>query len=495
MMASRPEVYTPPTKPWDHQKRALDKMDGREAFALFMAMRTGKTKTALDDYGRMELRGDVKNLSVIAPGGVYRTWEKACVGDPETGDVGHLSTDLKSRVLLHTWESGAGVGARKVLDRFMAERERPRILLMNCEALSSVKLAREVAVEFHKADKVVSIIDESTIIKNPSSKRTKFINRDIAQEADFRRILSGLPTPKSPLDYYSQFEFLDWRILGFRSYFAFRARYAIMWAQNIGGRSIQIVKGYQNLDDLAKRVEPASFRVRLEDCYDVPPKMYLFRYVELTPEQKRIYTEFKNFATARLDEDSHVTATVVIAQITRLSQILCGHTVDENGVEHDIPENRTQGVLDILEEYDGKAIIWCAYTQDVDRVAAALRKEYGDDAVSVFYGGNKNTRDEFEEKPFLNDPARRFMVATASAGGRGRTWTIANLHIYHSNTEDLEHREQSEERGSGVGKDDRVTVVDLCVKGTVDEKKIKSLRAKIDLTTAVNGEGYRAWLI
>jgi len=490
----RPDVYTPPFKPYAHQQEALDLLEGEEAFALFMGMRTGKTKVTYDHYGRMELRGDCQNMCVIAPGGVYKTWGPAALGGTDAVPVGHLSDDLKGRVLVHTWQSGANATQRKELEKFMAATDRPRIFLINVEALSSVKAARETIIKFLKQGKVLTVIDESIIIKNPSSKRTKFINVDVANESDFRLILSGLPNPKSPLDYYSQFEFLDWRFLGFKSFYAFRGRYAIMWTENIGGRQVPMIKGWRDLDDLAAKINPHCYRKQLKDCYDVPPKLYLFHDVEMTPEQQRIYADMRAYATAQLDEMSHVTATVVVAQIMRLRQILCGFTKDEAGETHYIPENRTGDLVDRLADYDGKAIIWCAFGESIERVSEALTKEFGEGSVARFWGGNVKTRED-EEARFKTDPECRFMVATAAAGGRGRTWTVANLIIYHSCSDDLDHRDQSEERGSGIGKDDRVTVIDMRVPKTVEDKLIKNLRNKIDLATAVNGEGYRAWLI
>lgn len=494
---SRPAVYTPPYRPYAHQQEALDLLarpENAEAFALFMGMRTGKTKVVLDDYGRRELAGECQDLAVIAPGGVYKTWEKAIFGDPAVpGDRGHLSDDLRSRMNLHVWESGAGVTKRRKLGEFLENIDRPRAFLINVEALSSVKEAKAALLAFLRRRKAKAVIDESIIIKNPSSNRTKFINGDVADAADFRRLLSGLPNPKDPLDYFSQMYFLNWRYLGFKSYFAMRGRYAVLWNMDVGGRTVPVIKGWKDLDDLERRLKPHCYRKQLKDCHDTPPKAYMFHDVEMTPEQARIYKDMKEYATAQLDAESHVTATVVIAQITRLRQILCGFTKDEAGVVHRFPENRTQGVLDRLIGYDGKAIIWCAFGESIEAVSKALREEYGDASVAQFWGGNQATR-EHDEYRFKSDPECRFMVATAAAGGRGRTWTVADLIIYHSNSDDLDHRDQSEERGSGIGKDERITVVDLRC-GPMDNKIITNLRNKIDLATSVNGEGYRAWLI
>lgn len=480
-------LYTPKFKPYAHQAEALRALKGRKAFALLMEMRTGKSMTTLTDWGQLELDGEVDRLAVIAPGGVYKTWETACKD--------HLADDLSKRLTLFTWKSGAGAGYKRELAHFLSPAcEGPKIFLINIEALSSVKAAREALIAFLEGGTVMTVIDEVTCIKNPTASRSEFVIKEVAPRSDYRRVLSGLIAPRSPLDVYVPFEFLDKSILGFRSFFGFRARFAVMRPMVVGGRAIQAVVDYRDLDELQARIAPHSFRVRLEDCYDLPPKIYMRRDVTLTPEQEKAYKEMRAYATTQLASGEHVTATVVIAQIIRLHQILCGHTVDENGTEHEIPENRTATLLEALEEYDGKAIVWCSYDKDIHKVTAALRKVYGEGAVARFWGGNRSVREE-EERQFLTLPECRFMVATPAAGGRGRTWTNASLTIYYSSTPDLEHRSQSEERTQGVGKTQSSAYIDLMVPGTVEEKFIALLRKKINLSSVINGDNYREWLI
>jgi SNF2 family DNA or RNA helicase len=493
-------VYTSALRPFEHQFEALEKCEDEEAFAFLMEMRTGKTKVTIDDYGRLELAKKVRHFCVIAPGGVYKTWTGALQE--------HLSADLKQRILVHTWISGAGVAQKKRLKAFLEAAEDPNgppcALLINVEALSSVKEARETIIRFAKSGTCYGAVDESTIIGNHESKRTEFINDELAQHFEYRRILSGLPTPRDPLSLYSQFQFLDWKILGHRSFYSFRARYAVTRKMNIDQedkktgeiktRSITVVDGFRDIDHLNAKIQPKSYRRLLSQCYDLPPKTYSIREVSLTEEQKRLYAEMKTFFTTQLASGEHVVATVVIAQMIRLHQILCGHTRDEDGVWHEIKENRTSELMQLLDEFTGKAIIWCSYDHDIQKVSKALQAEYGPDSVARFWGGNKNTRED-EQTKFLKNPNCRFMVATAAAGGRGRTWMNASLVVYYSNTNDLEARAQSEERPQGVGKTESVGYVDLVAPGTVDEKIIYALREKINMATAVTGDNYKEWLI
>ena len=387
----------------------------------------------------------------------------------------------------------------------------------------------------------MTAVDESTTIKKIDSKRGDFVANNVRLFSDYRRILSGLPTPRSPLDLYGQFYFLDPAILGFKNFKSFEARYAKieqvcmipdkvlrarlgrffpagkklvlpgvgqldvsdmprqMVIEQLKARknyvqTIPVLQNYQNEDELRDKIAPYSYRCLLSDCYDVPAKLYSFWDVEMHPKQKRVYKELREMATAELESQTYVTATHVITKMLRLHQVLCGHVMDEEGVLREIPELRTAATLQILNDYDGKAIIWCSYDYNVRKITEALEKNFGEGSTARFWGSNRNTR-EAEEGRFLSDPKCRYMIATPPAARFGRTWTNANLAIYHSSTNNLEHRSQSEERTDGVGKMDKVAVVDLRVPGTVEDRIIYALRDKMDMAAKITGDNWREWLV
>ena len=482
-------TYKSKRTPWEHQKKGLKKCEGAEAFAFLMAMRTGKSKLTLDDFGRLEDGKEVKDFFLVAPAGVYHTWTTAMAE--------HMSDDLFERTIPFVWKSGMGVGERRRFEQFLKTQDpsRPRAFLMNVEALSRPGDARKAALAFLSQREIYGGIDESTIIKNPKAECTKFINRELSELINFRRILSGLPTPRSPLDLYSQFEYLDKDILGHDSFFTFQHRYAVMKPLKIMVRGrerwVQVVDGYQNVEELQALIEPHSFRVEFRP--DIP-STYSKWEVEMTEAQREAYSEMKQFAAAKIGANGYVTSKIVIDQLLKLHQILCGHLTDDEGIFREIKENRTRDLLTILEEYNGKAVIWCSYDADVRKVAAALEKEYGEGSVARFWGGNTKTR-EAEEKHFQNDDACRFQVATPGAGGKGRMWAMADLVIYYSSTNNLEHREQSEQRVQGVEKKRQVDYIDMIVPNTIEDKILEALRAKIDMATVINGDNYREWLI
>jgi hypothetical protein len=497
-------TYMPRTQPRAHQAEALQRIaqkpaspSSEDVFALLMDMGTGKTKVVVDEWGARTEAGDLSDLLVIAPAGSYRNWYTDR-GDDEPSELRkHLDPALFERVVTTGWVSGAGVLHRRSLDAIIRSRDpaRPRALFVNIEALSTVKAAKDACLEFMRTSQrgTLLAVDESTSIRTPGIERVKSVLQ-LAEKARVRRIMTGLPTPKSPMDLYTQFEFLDWRILGFNSFYAFRARHALLRKMKFGARSFWVEVSYRDLPVIQEKIAPYSYRVLKEDCLDLEPKVWTTRDVSLSPDQERIYREMRQYATAQLGEESWVTATSVITQILRLHQVLCGHTTDEEGRYHEVPEQRTRALLELLTEHRGKAIIWATYDPTIRKIAAALAKEFGEESVACFWGGNRSTRDK-DETRFKTDPKCRFMVSTQAAGGMGNTWVVADLVVYYANNYDLEQRQQSEDRAHRDGQTRRVTYVDLVARGTVDEKIIQALRRKIDMATAITGENYREWLV
>ena len=184
------------------------------------------------------------------------------------------------------------------------------------------------------------------------------------KNAKYKRIMTGSPITKNPLDLYTQCEFLDPWLLDFSSYYAFRNRYAEMKTMhNTSGRSIQVVSKFQNLGELSDTVKPFSYRVLKEDCLDLPPKN-LSNVIYITPEQKKFMKQMKKAAMAVLNGKVTTTMTV-LTQLMRLHQITCGHFTADDGSVQEVESNRMKELMNVLEETEGKAIIWANYQRDI----------------------------------------------------------------------------------------------------------------------------------
>jgi len=484
-----------------HQSAALDaafrapaKPCPTDVFAYLMDMGTGKSKVILDEWGEGAMSGGPQDLLVVAPAGSYKNWyeDKSELQRSELNV--HLPPELRERMVVAGWTSGPNKSKKEALAHFLRmANKRPRALFVNVEALSSVDAARELVTEYLDQGHSYFAVDESTTIKNPRSIRTKWITQ-LGEAADVKRIATGLLTPNSPMDAFAQFNFLDWRILGFRSFYAFRARYAIVKKVDMGGaRPVDVIVAFRNIEELQQKIKAYSYRVLKEDCLDLAPKTYLTRDVQHTKEQARVYRELRQNATSMLSSGKFVTVESILQQMIRLHQVNLGYVVDEDGNIHDIPEKRTDAELEVLEEHGGKAVIWTPFVHRINRLAERFRKEFGPKSVAMFYGGNRGTRGE-DEKRFLGEKECRYMLSTQPAGMRGNTWTAATLNLYDSNTHDLEQRQQSEDRIHRKGQFLPVTNMDMMTEDTVDIKFVTSLRNKINMARAITGESWRAWI-
>ena len=473
------------TKPYEHQLQALEKSWAQDTYALFMEMGTGKSKVLVDNIAMLYDRGAVRGALIIAPKGVYKNWN-----DIEFPT--HMPEHVEYTKVL--WEPNITKKKQHELDTLFVDDDKLKVLIMNVEAFSTSK-GLDFAHSFLNifVGRALIGIDESTTIKNPTAKRTKNILK-IADLAKYRRILTGSPVTKSPLDLYSQCEFLDPYHLGHQSYYSFRARYANMIDRNFGGRRVQIVGSYRRLPELTEKLEKFSYRVLKEDCLDLPPKVFTKRIIELTDEQKKVYAQMKREAVAEL-EGKVMSTMNVMTQLMRLHQVTCGHFKADDDTITEIKNNRIDSLLELLEETEGKVIIWANYRADIKNIVAALKKAYGEASTVEYHGSVDPTlrQDNIAQFQQKNSPTRYF-VGNAQTGGYGITLTAANTVVYYSNSYDLEKRLQSEDRAHRIGQTGSVTYVDLMAENTIDERIVKALNKKINIANEIMGEDIKDWI-
>ena len=470
------------TKPYKHQLTALEKSWNKETYAYFMEMGTGKTKVLIDNMSMLYDKGKIDGALIIAPKGVVKTWYEQEI-------PAHLPRHIENVSVL--WQANITKGQQEKLDSLFELESSLHILIMNVEAFSTDKGVK-FASKFLNSHKVLMAIDESTTIKTPTAKRTKNII-GLGKYAKYRRIMTGSPVTKNPLDLYTQCEFLDPYLLDFTSYYAFRNRYAEMKTMHLRGRSIQVVDEFKNLGELSESLKGFSYRVLKEDCLDLPPKNFTKRHIVLTGEQRKIYDQMKKAAMAVLNGKVTTTMTV-LTQLMRLHQITCGHFTADDGSIQLIPNNRITELMNVLEETEGKVIIWANYQRDVNQIIKAITEKYGSGSVVDYYGLTPQEERQENIRKFQNGDDCRFIVGTTQTGGYGITLTKANTVVYYSNGYDLEKRLQSEDRAHRIGQTKSVTYVDLIAEDTVDEKIVKALRDKINIASEVLGEELKEWI-
>ena len=472
-------------KPFAHQVTALERGWQRPEFGLFMEMGTGKSKVLIDNLGMLYQAGEINFALVIAPKGVYRNWVAKEI--PE-----HMSDDIPHRVI--RWVASPNKTQQAEMRSVGEEFDGLTIFVMNVESFSSIKgkNAGEWMGRAFGRNGLIAI-DESTTIKNHKAKRTKALMK-IASAFKYKRLLTGSPVTKSPMDLYSQCEFLRPGLLGYDSYYAFQGRYAVMQRKTMGSHAFQQIVGFRNLDELTFKIDQFSYRVLKQDCLDLPDKIYTVRYVGLTKQQRDMYNSIKQHALVMLDDGELSTAPAVITQMLRLQQILSGHLKTDDGDTIYFDSKRMDALKEILEEHDGKAIIWSRFRYDIQQITKMLNDTFGQGCAASYYGDTSDDERQRAVNDFQNSEHLKFFVGNPSTAGYGLTLTEADLVIYYANDFNLETRAQSEDRAHRIGQKNNVTYVDLISEGTIDERIVKSLQSKIDIGAKVLGEEAREWL-
>ena len=476
-------IYNFKTTPYKHQLTALEKSWDKPEYGYFMEMGTGKSKVLVDNMAMLYDKGRINGALIVAPKGVYNNWFTQEIPN-------HLVDHIQPTMVL--WTPSNSIKKKEEYKTLFKTNFDLHILIMNVEAFSTKK-GLEFAYKFMSCHDTMFAIDESTTIKNPSAKRTKSI-LSLSKLAKYKRILTGSPVTKSPLDLYTQCNFLNEFLLGFSSFYTFRNRYANMIERNFGGRKVQLIGSYKRLDELSDKLKFFTYRVLKEDCLDLPPKVYTKREIELTEEQTKAYATMKSAALALLN-GKMATAPHVLTQMMRLHQITCGHLKNDDGTITELKNNRLKELLSLLEEVEGKVIIWANYIHDIEHIVKEIKKEHGEDSIVQYYGAvsQEDRADAIKKFQDVKSPAR-FFIGNPQTGGYGITLTAANTVVYYSNGYDLEKRLQSEDRAHRIGQEKSVTYIDFIAPKTIDEKIVKALRGKMNIANKIMDEDWKAWI-
>ncbi len=485
---------------------------------IFCSGNTGKTKVGIDTAAWLYAQGKIDFLLVAAPNGVHVNWVDVEIPIHMPDWVPHVTAAYKA--------SPKKVDRERMDKLLDPEVTGLRVLAINVEALSNQKgKASKLVVDILRYHNVMWIMDESTRIKNPSAKRTKNIIR-LGRGAKYRRIMTGLPIPQGPLDFYSQFKFMDERILEYSTYTGFRAHYAVlrsdsdplvMAIRRKGARGpVHLVQEdsqgrpmYRNMGQLQARVAKWSYRATKADCLDLPEKVYETRMFEITPEQRKLYDGLLKETVVALqgnfgadvpdgmtDDEAlvwlvfdcpKVKASLSITKYVRWQQIIGGFVGLDDGTKlHVFDKNpKLDLLIETIGDMTGKVIVWARFRKEIEMISDRLVDIYGPRSVVEYHGGvGVDDRTENVAR-FQGDPDTRFFVGQAQSGGIGLTLTAATNVVYYSNSFDLEQRMQSEDRAHRIGQTNRVLYVDLIAENTVDEKVVERLHQKSKTATDI----------
>ncbi len=471
-------------EPFDHQKKAIAFILYTPAQALFAEPGTGKTYCALVAAQERIKRGLCKKVLVISPASVMKTgWYR---------DLKQF-TDLKG-IIVHRnkwrWNCPAcGTrhyrfdSAKKHMEKCGLKGDPDEELLWNQwdkapEVLegatdydiyiTSIDLAHLYLDDFERAGFDFMILDESTLIKNPTGERTKSMHR-LGHSCKYRLAMTGTPITNELEDIWSQMQFVD---MPFDSTIGrFRRRYYWQHPAHHWIKKPNPEAGAQ----IAQLTRNSVLRIKKEDCLDLPPRLHSVREITPSDEVKRVYKKFYKDLYAR-HKGEEVIAFNTLTEILRLHQIINGYWTDDTDV-HLIDETPTKvkEVKSILEAARRKVIIWTYYRQD----AKILKRELEEYKPAVVNGSTRNVDNEVES--FLKNDACRVMIAHPKSARFGHTWTVADTTIFYTYGYSVEDYWQARDRNHRIGQDRPVNEIFLSY-GGIEDVIVNSVLSKEDFS-------------
>ena len=450
--------WKPKMKLRAHQQKCIDISWKRKAYAVLFDMGLGKTALLIANCGMLFAEGEIDGVLVLAPKGVDRQWHEEEI---------KKHADPAFKVNSFMWNG-------KAFDKSKIKKGQLNFYLMNIDAIRGKGGA--AAADFAKSmnGRCMMIIDESHAIKGHGTQRTKAAI-ELGKLFSHRRIATGTPLSKNVMDFFSQFKFLDERILGQRYASSYRSRYCIM-----GGFEGREIIGVQRLEELNGLIAPHSFRLTKEEALDLPPKIFIRREYDLDAKSRQHYNILKKELMTELSDGTILTVVNAAVKVMRLQQIVCGYLPREDGELEAISGQRIEELLEIISSVEGPVIVWARFKEDIRRIKSALDKAR---ETSVTYYGETSRKDrDIAKAAFLSDKARVFISNTASGGtGLNLQGKCRNV-VYYSNGTNAQQRWQSEDRTHRDGMEGSVTYFDLVARKTVDVLTISNIANKKSLS-------------
>lgn len=424
-----------------HQREAVEKLIKLRVGALFMEQGTGKTITVIE---MSRIRYEAGRIDSVI-------WLCPC----------SAKQNIKREILKQAPPELAKI-----------------FIICGIETLSTSIRANAFLLSHVQAHKTFLVVDESLLVKNHKACRTKNITA-ISKYCPYRVILNGTPVSKNEADLFAQFYILDWRILGYRTFWSFAANHL---EYDEFGKLSRVL----NVDMLTKKISPYSFQICKDECVKLPRKRYCMEYFHLTQEQ---FFEYSGAAATLLEQVNEYHPSTIYQLFSGLQAVISGkklifsdHGRHFESVEmfSDPMQNpRIRTLLDVVPD-DEKTIIFCRYESEISQLCSLLPN-------AVRFDGTIPLKERDHNLQLFRDE-KMYLIANKACAGYSLNLQFCHNIIYMSNDWELGKRLQSEDRVHRLGQDHVVNITDICAEGTLDERIIDCLCRKENLLNRIISE-------
>ena len=424
--------------PLEHQKEAIQKLVENKKFILADDMGLGKTTSTII----AALESNSKKVLIICPATLKINWKR--------------EIENYSDKSIYIAES----------KNFSTEAD---FVIINYDIIKNFhdpKKKNESQVLASNFDLV--IIDEAHYIKNGTAQRTKLIN-DIVKNTERLWLLTGTPMTSRPIDYFNLLSIIDSPVA--KNWMAYAIRYCSGYQFNVGGRKIWNVTGASNLEELRDRTLGLTLRRLKENVLDLPDKIITPVYLRLKSKlYENVMGEYYDWYDKNPDESKSLT--VQFSKLTKIRQI--------------IADEKTQQTIELAEnilEQDKKVIIFCNFTDSLNKIA----EHFGKSAVkldgSMSKPNRQNSVDQFQENPKV-----KVFVGNIKAAGVGITLTAAEAVIMNDLSFLPSDHAQAEDRAYRYGQKNNVLVYYPIFENTIEGIIYDILNNKKQVIATVMGD-------
>ncbi len=482
-----PEWFKFKNPPLKCQIEALRKSFPLEEFAYIMDMGTGKSFVAINYGAARAMVGDISAMLVICDSGGKPVWKKEF----------ELHCPIPYNMFI--MEAGMHEAARRWMSKPV---QGLRVFVVGVESLSVGPYAKIVADEFITEFPTYMIIDESSSIKNPLYKKKGRKSRthvcwDLGGKAVCRAILNGTPIDEGVENFFAQFRFLNWAIIGSKNFTLFKNKYCVL-----GGFEMRKIVGYNELGSLFNRLKPYIYEVKITDVEDMPDQVYETIYCTPTPQQKKALSDLGDPLMVTDQGDLHLQCESILERMTRYQQIVGGwfpYDLDEDVLQDLKPSESRHGITkiigmnpkmealkDVLMKLGKKrkVVIWARFTPERLDIVQYMEDNHANEYVHMGSGLSADEKYDIMAK-FQTDPAIRYFVTSQLIASKAVTLTAATCSIYYSNTFSYSQRLQSERRTWRKGQKYPCLYIDIIMNEKIDKQILQALKQKKSISEYV----------
>lgn len=442
-----PEGFHFKTKPFKHQEKGLEYGLKYDRWFLGDEQGLGKTKQIIDIAVARKIKYGYEHCLIVCGVNTLKwNWmnEIHTHSDEECWILGQRKQKNGSLVI--------GSMTDKLNDLTDID-ELPYFIITNVESFRNENFTEKI-VKLCKSDKInMCAADETHKMKNPQSQQTKGFLKCLPK---CRIAMTGTPLMNSPMDLYV---ILKWLGYENHAFYSFKQHYCVM-----GGYGGYEIVGYKNIDQLTNQINSIMLRRLKKDVLDLPEKIYVDEYVDMTPKQSDIYKEVQMDIKAHIDEiqfeNNPLSTLIRLRQATGYTGIL------SSSIKESAKLDRLEDLVDEAVANNNKCLVFSNWTQMTDVIKDKLSR-YN---PAIITGETKDSERSVQQDKFMHDDSCKVIIGTIGAMGTGLTLTAGSVVIFVDEPWNKALFEQAVDRAHRIGTKNNVTIYSIMCKGTIDER-------------------------